>query len=44
MKRYYYEFRHDCVCVIDRHTDRVVVRCPEGGVKEAEAHCRGLNR
>ena len=44
MKRYYYESRNGCICVIDRTTDKVVVYCHEGGVQEAKAHVRGLNR
>jgi hypothetical protein len=44
MKRYYYEFREGCICVIDRTTDTIKIRCPEGGVAEAKAHVRGLNR
>jgi hypothetical protein len=46
MKRFYYEYRQEegCICVIDRHTNATRVKCHQGGIAEAKAHARGLNR
>lgn len=39
--RYYYESRNGELCVIDRHTDKIIIKCLT--VREAKAHVRGLN-
>ena len=42
MKRFYVDFRDGSICVIDRRTDKIIIRCLTE--IEAKTHARGLNR